>query len=226
MEIKISKSARACHATERAFEHGETIHSLIRIENGALIREDYSSEAWKPEYSRNAYSVWTSSFYDPQVAEQEPPEVFSPLRQLFYEAVEADDRRELAKAYLAAQLLRRQKVFRRMRETEEGENENRLILYADRIGNRLIEVRDPNFSYQELEAGRQALMERLQELEAPEKDEEDNGESGEELNVSCEAEAEAGDGEEGEDDVDDEDITFAENGEDRDSDDESGEEEE
>ena len=76
----------------------------------------------------------------------------------------------LAKGYLAAQLLRRQKVFRLIKESDEDEGESRVSLFADRIGNRFIEVRDPNFSYDELEAGRQALLVRLRELESEEED--------------------------------------------------------
>ena len=93
------------------------------------------------------------------------------MRQVFYEAVEADNRSELAKAYLAAQLLRRQKVFRLVKESDDPESEVRVTLFSDRIGNRLIEVRDPNLSFAELEAGRAALLERLNELENPQEQE-------------------------------------------------------
>jgi hypothetical protein len=89
------------------------------------------------------------------------------LRQLFYEAAQSEDRSELAVAYLAAQLLRRQKAFRLIKESDEGDGEVKLILFADRIGNRPIEVRDPNLMYEELEMGRRVLMERLNALEHP-----------------------------------------------------------
>jgi hypothetical protein len=81
--------------------------------------------------------------------------------------VESEERKNMAVAFLAAQLLRRQKVFRLIKESEENENSERLVLYSDRIGNRLIEVRDPSLTYAELEAGRNRLMERLGELESP-----------------------------------------------------------
>jgi len=131
------------------------------------MREDYARDAWKPELGEGAFCVWSAKYCDPKVAEQAPPEVFSPLRQLFYEAVESEDRAELAKAYLAAQLLRRQKVFRRLKESDETDGEVRITLYADCIGDRLIEVRDPSFTYAELDAARNALLDRLQVLEAP-----------------------------------------------------------
>ncbi len=167
MEIRIGKSARACTACGREFVHEEEMNSLVRREEQGLTREDYCAACWTPERAEGVYSAWTPKFYDPQVAEQAPPEVFSPLRQAFYEAVEMEDRIGQARAFLAAQLLRRQKVFRRIKESDEADGEVHLLLFADKIGNRLIEVRDPNFSYAEMEAARQALMQRLQELEAP-----------------------------------------------------------
>jgi len=168
MEIKIGKSASACCVCECGFQHDQDLSSLVRIDEGVLEREDYCSGCWSEENTKRAYSVWRTKFYDPKVAEQEPPEVFSPLRQLFYEAVESEERAELAKAFLGAQLLKRQKVFRQLRESSEGDGETRLMLYSDRIGNRLIEVRDPSFTYAEMELGRRLLLERLRELEAPE----------------------------------------------------------
>jgi hypothetical protein len=166
MEIKISRSSRRCHASEREFVHDDDIVSLVRHAEDGLVREDYAREHWNESLSQGAYSVWTTRFYDPSVANQEPEEKFSPLRQVFYDATASEQREELATAFLAAQLLRRQKVFRQVRESEETEEGGKLILYVDRIGNRLIEVRDPNFTYAELEAARLRLMDRLMALES------------------------------------------------------------
>lgn len=115
-----------------------------------------------------AYSAWTAQYYDPRVAEQEPEETFSPLRQTFYAAVEEKDRASMSVAYLAAQLLRRQKVFRLIKETKDPDTDAILILFNDRIGNRLIEVGDPNLTHAELEQARVTLMEKLAALESPE----------------------------------------------------------
>ena len=167
MEIKITRSARNCTACAREFVHDEDLMSVARIENQQLTRTDYCTTCWAPAHGTGAFSVWSPKYYDPRVAEQQPAEVFSPLRQLFYEALESEDRLDMAKAYLAAQLLRRQKVFRLVKESDGAEGEVRLVLFADRIGDRLIEVRDPNLSYAELEQGRQALMARLTDLENP-----------------------------------------------------------
>lgn len=147
--------------------HDEEYVSVLRVREGEFHREDYAKEHWEERFREGAYSVWTPKYYDPKVAEAEPAETFSPLRQLFYEAQAGTERVEQAKAFLAAQLLRRQKVFRLIKESDETETEVRISLYSDRLGNRLIEVRDPSFTYPELEAGRQLLLARLRELEQP-----------------------------------------------------------
>ena len=110
--------------------------------------------------------------------------MFTPLRRIFYDSVESSDRITLAMAYLAAQLLRRQKVFRLIKETDGEDGEANVVLFADRLGDRLIEVRDPSLSHAELEQGRQLLMERLNQLENPDGNpsmgESENAESAEE----------------------------------------------
>lgn len=181
MNIKIGKGAHACSGCERSFEHEEELFSLVRLQDHLLQREDFCTQCWVPDHAAGAYSTWSMRFYDPKVAEQEPPEVFSPLRQTFYEAVESEERSTLAIAYLAAQLLRRQKVFRLIKESDEPDSETKISLFNDRIGNRLIEVRDPDLTHGELEDGRRLLMLRLNQLEAPDVDEEGAEETGFEI---------------------------------------------
>ena len=167
MDIKISKTSRTCQRCEREFVHEEELFSAVRVVEQELQREDYCANCREQAPSRDAYSVWTLKFYDARVAEQAPEESFSPLRQVFYAALESEDRVQRAKAFLAAQLLRRQKVFRLIKESDELETESKVSLFNDRIGNRLVEVRDPHFTYTELDAARQELLRHLQELEAP-----------------------------------------------------------
>lgn len=167
MEIKIGKCSQVCTTCGRTFIHEAPVTSVVRVDEQALVREDYCEACAHGARAGDAFSAWTTKYYDPRVAEQQPPEAYSPLRQIFYNAVESAERSETSVAYLAAQLLRRQKVFRLIKESDDGDQEVKLVLFADRIGNRLIEVRDPNLTYAELEAGRQALLERLAALENP-----------------------------------------------------------
>lgn len=170
MEIKIGKTARRCTLCEASFVHDQELRSTVRLEDGSFIRKDFCLQCWADNAATQSYSVWSPVFYDPLVAEQEPEETFSPLRQLFYDSVASEDRSSLALAYLAAQLLRRQKVFRLIKESDDPDAAQHVILFSDRIGNRLIEVRDPSLTYAELEDGRRELMERLTALEAPEQE--------------------------------------------------------
>lgn len=180
MDIRIGKFARSCTACARRFEHEETLSSLVRFENRALVREDYCSSCWSPERGGGAFCTWSLTFIDPEIQARRPAEEFSPLRQLFYDAVESEDRNTLAMAYLAAQLLRRQKVFRLIKETDEADGEINIALFADRIGERLIEVKDPHLSGAEMEEGRRQLLDGLRELEGGETDSADSEDGGEE----------------------------------------------
>ena len=233
MDIKISKSARVCRGCERDFVHEEPVTSLVRVHEQQLQREDYCAACWRVDRAADAFSYWATKYYDPRVAEQEPAEAFSPLRQLFYEALEATDRVQQAKAFLAAQLLRRQKVFRQIKESDEADGETKIILFNDRIGNRLIEVRDPHFTYAELEEGRVLLVARLMELENPapaQADAEETGvvaESGdvvESPDGEAEEDVNADEGADGEEDGEDEDADDEEYDEDDDDEDDDADE--
>ena len=165
MNIKISKNAHSCAACEIHFAHDQSVTSSVRVVEGALQREDFCIDCWAEQSNKKAYSIWKMVYFDPKSVEDQPTEVFSPLRQLFYEAAAEESRVEMAKAFLAAGLLRRQKVFRLIKESDESDGEVRVTLYTDRIGARLIEVPDPQFSYAEMEEARNLLLVRLQELE-------------------------------------------------------------
>jgi len=168
MDIKISKSSKMCHECNTSFTHEQEVLSRILPIEGLLVREDFCPTCWGDSHKKVAFSSWANKFYDPEVAEKEPEESFSPLRQTFYACVEdTKNRLSLAQAYLAAQLLRRQKVFRLIKETINPDDDTALILFNDKIGNRLIEVSDPSLSHDELEEGRLELMKKLAVLEAP-----------------------------------------------------------
>lgn len=165
MEIKIGKSSNVCIACERNLVHEEVFHSRVQILDDQLVREDYCGACWVDNRGVDAYFSWSSRYCDPAVADAQPPEIFSPLRQLFYESLDSDTPLDEATAFLAAQLLRRQKAFRLIKESDEGDSELHILLFNDKIGNRLVEVRDPNFTYGQLETARSSLLQRLAELE-------------------------------------------------------------
>lgn len=184
MEIRIGKSTRACARTNQPFEHGQELLSLVRPGEDGIVREDYAKESWDPACAEGAIAVWATTYVDPDNLQKESQESFSPLRRIFYDAVESENRADLARAYLAAQLLRRQKVFRLIKESEDTETDTKFMLFTDRLDDRMIEVRDPNLSYAELNAARTALMDSLNELETPEPTEQGEDQSTDEETVA------------------------------------------
>lgn len=165
MEIKISKSAHRCQGCQTPFVHEQRIVSSMYKTAEGFLREDFCPGCWSDEKSTQSFCMWTAQYADPQILEQQPPEVFSPLRQIFYEAAERSGRAAIAVAYLSGQLLRRQKVFRFIKQTVDPDTEAVVFLFLDRIGNRLIEVNDPNLTTGELDRARHELLHRLAELE-------------------------------------------------------------
>ncbi len=168
MEIKISKCRTMCCACDTEFTHQQEVYSRVVVAENTLERRDYCSDCAQNNGSGTVFCAWTIRYNDPRVKETERQETLSPLRRLFYDAAASSERADLARAYLAAQLLRRQKVFRQIKESDESDGAERVTLFLDRAGNRLIEARDLNFSYAELDEAGLLLMEDLRALETPE----------------------------------------------------------
>ncbi len=168
MEIKISKCASKCCVCEHPFVHEQKVHSVATMDTEFLARKDYCSDCSPKEKEANHFCAWETQYSDPKVLEAEHQEVLSPLRRLFYELAASAVRLELAQAFLAAQLLKRQRAFRQIRESEDGDGAARTTLYLDRATNRLIEACDLNFTYAELDEARIALLDQLRLLESPE----------------------------------------------------------
>ena len=167
MEIKISKCAARCGSCDMDFAHEQKVHSQIVLQEGVFTRCDYCAACFEKVQTEEAFCVWNVLYSDPKVLEAERQEVYSPLRRLFYDLASMTGRPDLAEAYLAAQLLKRQKAFRQIKESDENDGAERVTLFLDRAGNRLIETRDLNFTYSELDEARIRLMARLQEMEGP-----------------------------------------------------------
>jgi len=192
MDIKIGKSARECAACETPFVHDAPVTSIVQRVEGEWRRTDFCTTCATDDRVRDAFSIWNGTYFDPAALAGDTDETHSPLRTVFYDAVAKESRPDLALAYLAAQLLRRQKVFRWIKESRDPDTDESVILFSDRIGNTLIEVHDPNLSTAELERGRVALMEHLQQLEPDtesetEDDEEASPENGQDESEFAEA---------------------------------------
>ena len=174
VEIKIRKASPHCLACGKRFEHRQKHFSRVNTADGQdLLREDYCPACWESGRAADVektYSFWLSKYFDPSADSQPDEKEFSPLRTIFYEALEKEDRTEQAVAYLAAHLLRRQKVFRFVRGFEDSEREGDVNVFRDRFSGSVTEVVDPGFSVEELGRARQQLVQTLERMEGSQDD--------------------------------------------------------
>lgn len=169
MEIKIRKASTHCLACGTKFEHLDKHFSCLNPpDDQELVREDYCQACWESGRASDVeetYSFWLSKYFDPSAVSEPDEAEFTPLRSIFYGAADKEERAEEAVAYLAAHLLRRQKVFRHVRAFEDTERESAVTTFADRFSGRLVEVPDPGFSADELDEARRELVQRLERTE-------------------------------------------------------------
>lgn len=166
MEIKITKNAPQCFQCKKPFVHEEFVWSRLVEVNRDWQREDYCEECWLTQDSGiETISRWHHRYMDVRVLRQRQESISdSPLRVVFYETLESTyTRQNLALAYLCAQLLRREKVFKKLKEMNISSSEGYIIIFLDRVDNRVIEVKDPNFSYAEIEEAKARLTAMLAE---------------------------------------------------------------
>ncbi len=174
MEIRIRKAAAHCLACGKRFEHLQKHFSQVdAASEDELVREDYCAACWesgRAADAERALSFWRAKYFDPAAASQPDEREFDPLRTVFYEAVENDDRAEQAIAYIAAHLLRRQKVFRFVKGFEDHEAECNVSVFYDKLSGRMTEVADKGFSVEELQGARQEFVQRLERMEGSQDD--------------------------------------------------------
>jgi len=164
MEIKISKNGTKCFSCGKDFIHEEWVWSLILDVGPEWQRQDFCLNCWGQQIKQDVISQWKHRYVDGKLKRREQEVVDSPLRKLFYESIEKEySRLELAIAFLASQLLRREKVFKKIKEMAISQRDGYIIMYIDRVDDRVIEVRDPHFSFTELEEAKRIVLERLKE---------------------------------------------------------------
>ncbi len=171
MEINIQRESAQCLKCGATFQHEEKHHSLLRIEDKNFLREDYCLGCWseQPEQPANKtpdgiYSSWETRYHDPSVAKATPQEQFLPLLNLCYESIAEGGFAGESMAYMCALILRRQKIFRFVRETKEEEGERRSVLvFLDKHNDTQMRIVDPGLTDVQM----QDVKERLEEKISP-----------------------------------------------------------
>jgi hypothetical protein len=179
VEISIQKESSRCLRCDTEFLHDQKHHSLLKIEGKDFLREDYCMACWTEHINSNstgaAYSSWETKFRDPSVAKATPQEQFVPMLNLCYESIAEGGPAGEAMAYMCALILRRQKIFKFIREgREEQEPHRSVLIFLDKHNDTQIGIVDPGLTDSQLQEVKQALEEKI----GPEKDENDDEQSG------------------------------------------------
>ncbi len=172
----IRSRARACTATARPFEDGETIVTALfpDPESSGYLRLDFSKDAWKARTAEDEkpFSFWKAVYHAP-VAGAEKQDAFkkeSP-EELLRRLVEEEEEHTENVRYILAVMLERKKV---LRETDSQRTPNGIIrVYEHRKLGDVFIVRDPDIPLNQVEKVQEevlALLEsggRQAEEEAP-----------------------------------------------------------
>ncbi len=164
MEIRIRKNSPVCFQCSRAFQHNEIIWSQLVKNDKELERQDFCLNCWEQKSILEPFSYWKHKYIDPkEIRKLQELQNDSPLRTLFYDRIsKSEGRKDEAIVYLTSQLLRREKIFKKIKEVVLSKADGHIIIYVDRLDEKIVEVRDPNFSYQELEEARKFICEYLE----------------------------------------------------------------
>lgn len=163
MEIQIQKGSSCCMACNTPFEHDQKHYSLLRIEGNMFLRQDYCERCWSQKAvseTDEVYSCWQTRYRDPSVEEATPKAQFMPLLNLCYESIAEGGPEAEAMAYMCALILRRQKVFKFVREQRE-ESGRSVLVFADKHNDTQIKVVDPQLTDSQLEDVRRRLEELI-----------------------------------------------------------------
>jgi len=165
MEISIQKESSRCMGCNGPFAHEQKHLSLLRIKDKVFLREDYCEKCWSersdPAESNEIYSFWETKYHDPSVEKATPHEQFIPLLDLCYESIAQGGPEGEAMAYMCALVLRRQKVFRFIREGKEDSSGREMLMFSDKHNGTQINIIDPRLTESQLQDVKRRLEERI-----------------------------------------------------------------
>ena len=128
IDFEIQRCSRRCFATDRELKSGETCYSAIVAEGGAVLRRDYSAEAWQgpPE---GAIGWWKSTVVDPNQGRISwaPNDVMLNYFERLSDDPAAEDAR-----YVLALLMVRRRIARVEATEKDAAGRDMLVLYCPR----------------------------------------------------------------------------------------------
>ncbi len=165
VEIQIHKGSSECLRCRQPFVHNQKHYSLLRIEGVDFFREDYCEACWKeaayPPESDEVYSHWETKYRDPAVERATPKEQFLPLLNICYESIAVGGPDAEGMVYVCALILRRQKVFRFIREERDESLSRDVLVFLDKHHDTQLRIVDPHLTDSRLREIREKLEAHL-----------------------------------------------------------------
>jgi hypothetical protein len=128
IDYEVQRCTRRCAATGRELNIGETCYSVLTEDGTAVVRRDYSAEAWTgpPE---GAIGWWKSTIVDPHAGRLSwaPSDVMLSYFERLLEEPTAEDAR-----YVLALLLVRRRVLRVEAHEQDASCRDVLVLHCSR----------------------------------------------------------------------------------------------
>jgi hypothetical protein len=147
-EYQIQSSTLRCALTGRELKAGERYYSVLLLQGGKFIRNDYSKDAWQGP-PQAAFGFWQGKVPAGQKPRRLP--IDDDLLVECLTRLEDDPTPEKTSfRYVVALLLMRRKRLR-LEETKEEDGREVMVLRCARTGDRH-HIADPGLSDEELEA--------------------------------------------------------------------------
>ena len=139
-DYQIQANTRRCSATGRVLLPGERIFSVLREEQGKLVRQDFAADAWKgpPE---GAFSFWAGKV--PNSDEDRRPRIDDDLLMDCFRRLRGQTEQDRFRYVVALLLLRRKRLKFDSSRMEEGRE---VLCFRDPRTREAHEAVNPNLS--------------------------------------------------------------------------------
>jgi hypothetical protein len=128
IDYEIQRCTRRCAATDRELKDGEVCYSVLVPEGAAVVRRDYSAEAW-PGPPEAVIGWWKTTVVDPHAGRLywAPNDVMLNYFERLLEQPGTEDAR-----YVLALLLVRRRVLRVEGHDRDAGGREKLVLHCNR----------------------------------------------------------------------------------------------
>jgi hypothetical protein len=165
LEIQIQKDSSRCILCNQSFAHEQKHYSLLKLNEDVFLREDYCEECWpkslNSDQDGSVFSRWQTKYRDPAAANATPEGEFMPLLRLFYDCLAGITPDSEALGYICALVLRRQKIFKFLKEEKEDSSGKTVLVFHDKYYDVQVKVPDPNLTETQFREVKQKLEEHL-----------------------------------------------------------------